>query len=368
MAAPLAAEGSSETALEGALKEGRPFVVVVDDEPAMLDSLVELFRMREYPVVGFTEGSAAFKFLCQHRSACLLVTDMMMPGMSGEELIAQVRHERGDRYDQVLAHTGYSATEVPSFMAGVDGFVAKSGVSKGVEDILFLFWSRVESHWSVLGALNERDSAIRERDKALEGLACANVRLQGLNRKLRAANRRMATDLLTGFWLRRTGIPQVRSSFNRCVRGAKPAAVLMIDLDRFKAINDTYGHPFGDEVLRRWAKRMKRVFRQSDDIVVRYGGEEVLLFMPECSLDVAIERAEEIRHAVAATPFRFENARFRAVKSIRLSVSIGVAATDPSASLCLEGLIDAADAALYVAKGQGRNRVSAASGHLGCKP
>jgi diguanylate cyclase (GGDEF)-like protein len=124
----------------------------------------------------------------------------------------------------------------------------------------------------------------------------------------------------------------------------------MGDLDHFKAVNDTHGHLAGDEVLRRFARMVRNSFRSSD-ILCRYGGEEFLILLPNTALEVACERAEQVRRTLEETRITCGSS------SIRLTASFGVAAF-PEHDRTREGLIAAADRALYAAKNCGRNRVA----------
>jgi diguanylate cyclase (GGDEF)-like protein len=134
-------------------------------------------------------------------------------------------------------------------------------------------------------------------------------------------------------------------------RYGRPLALLMLDLDHFKAVNDRYGHEAGDEVLRRAAAILAECVRDVDT-VARFGGEEFVVLMPETPLKAALEAGERIRAAIEATPVPWRGS------SIPLTISIGVAAAPEIVATPAE-LISSADVALYDAKGQGRNRVCA---------
>jgi len=137
-------------------------------------------------------------------------------------------------------------------------------------------------------------------------------------------------------------------------RGRHPISVIMGDLDHFKAVNDQYGHQAGDEVLRVFGGLMKQQARASD-IYCRYGGEEFLLILPKMPEASAIERAEQLRAAMAAAPV------ICGACAIAMTASFGVA-TYPRDGRTGDELIAAADGALYAAKAAGRNRVNVSSG------
>ena len=127
---------------------------------------------------------------------------------------------------------------------------------------------------------------------------------------------------------------------------------MILDIDHFKAVNDTYGHEAGDEVLRIFASRIKAVVR-TVDMLCRLGGEEFIIVMPETRIDVAAKVAERIRDSVNATMFPIE----KGLRAIPITVSIGIA--DRRNDREADALLKRADKALYRSKHDGRNRVSA---------
>jgi diguanylate cyclase (GGDEF)-like protein len=136
---------------------------------------------------------------------------------------------------------------------------------------------------------------------------------------------------------------------SRCERTRQELGVLIADIDHFKTINDTYGHPVGDEVIKQIALKMASALRPYDS-VGRFGGEEFLVLAPNCALSEAAVVAERLRRSVATEKFAIGHL------SIAISVSIGVSTIKgacPDVNLALQ----AADSALYRAKDKGRNRV-----------
>ena len=157
-------------------------------------------------------------------------------------------------------------------------------------------------------------------------------------------------DPLTGIFNRRHVEDVLRQEVDRAERHARPLAVAMLDADHFKNINDTYGHPTGDEVLREISERCRQTLR-ANDILGRYGGEEFVVVFPETKLDEAGAVAERLRVAVAANPIRVGG------NALDVTVSIGLAAYTPGQDM--DKLFQRADAALYTAKQDGRNLVRA---------
>ncbi|WP_011580687.1 MULTISPECIES: PleD family two-component system response regulator [Chelativorans] len=161
------------------------------------------------------------------------------------------------------------------------------------------------------------------------------------------------TDPLTGLHNRRYLDSHLQSLFDRAEARRRPLSVMIVDIDRFKSINDTYGHDGGDAVLRAVAARLRRSLR-GIDLVCRYGGEEFVVVMPETELSIAERVGERIRQQIAEGAFLLGDS----AGAISVTVSIGVAALlQPQDTV--EALMKRADMALYEAKSSGRNRVVA---------
>jgi diguanylate cyclase (GGDEF)-like protein/PAS domain S-box-containing protein len=158
------------------------------------------------------------------------------------------------------------------------------------------------------------------------------------------------TDHLTGLQNRRSLFELGRIEFARSNRTYRPFSCLMLDIDHFKQINDNYGHPIGDQVLRQIAECAQRSIRDVD-LIGRYGGEEFLIFLPETDLVTAQRVAERLRASIEKTPMKASE------QELRVTVSIGISRKDEN-TLELETLIARADQALYVAKHKGRNQVA----------
>ena len=161
-----------------------------------------------------------------------------------------------------------------------------------------------------------------------------------------------STDALTGLPNRRQFDATLNKEWYRALREAAPLALLMIDVDRFKSLNDRFGHPVGDAFLARVGRVIRDNVRRAGDMAARYGGEEFAVILPGTVSTGALEIAEHIRRAVAAT-----DTRSLVAGGYPLSVSVGVAAVVPLAGGGSASLIHSADAALYQAKRSGRNRV-----------
>lgn len=174
---------------------------------------------------------------------------------------------------------------------------------------------------------------------------------QELLEQVDAVSRRAQVDGLTRLWNRGAVLARLEERMIRSRRGDKAVAVVMIDLDHFKQINDTYGHATGDEVLRQAARRMLGAVRDTD-VVGRFGGEEFLAALGECDdLGRAVSIAERIRLRLAESPFTVGH------EQLPVTASAGVAFARSAREITAERLLEAADRALYLAKTRGRNRV-----------
>jgi diguanylate cyclase (GGDEF)-like protein/PAS domain S-box-containing protein/putative nucleotidyltransferase with HDIG domain len=178
-------------------------------------------------------------------------------------------------------------------------------------------------------------------------LELAKAELERANQEL---ERLATTDYLTGLVNRRQAIALFEHELRRSQRQATPIGVVMIDLDQFKAVNDSCGHEAGDEVLRHVAQLLRGGTRASD-IVARHGGEEFLLILPDTDLSGAICVAENVRRRIRDYPARYANSQIPA------RASLGVASLERGQTLSAHDLIRMADEALYKAKGLGGNRV-----------
>ncbi|NMB53821.1 MAG: GGDEF domain-containing protein [Leptolinea sp.] len=170
-----------------------------------------------------------------------------------------------------------------------------------------------------------------------------------LSERLLEENRELATrDYLTHIFNRRTFNDLARRELARAERNSHDTSLLMIDIDRFKFVNDTYGHPVGDEALVHLVSILKRAVRMQD-LYARYGGEEFIILLAETSSEEAFQIAERLRERIADSSLVVHN------HTINMTVSIGVATTGIVDKSTLEKLISDADTAMYAAKNAGRN-------------
>ena len=182
-----------------------------------------------------------------------------------------------------------------------------------------------------------------------KNVADSNARLEQALAQLQSL---VSRDDLTGLYNRRHITDLLEQEMSRADRGGLPFCIFMMDLDRFKHVNDTYGHAVGDEVLKTFADSVSQILRPTD-FLVRYGGEEFLLVSTQTALDGAQRLAERLRIMIAAVPFP------SLPRDTQVTVSVGIAQYRPGESI--QSTLLRADAALYAAKQNGRNRVEFAA-------
>ncbi len=190
-------------------------------------------------------------------------------------------------------------------------------------------------------------AALVERELELRSMNASQLDLQKKNKNLR---RKSLIDPLIGTWNRGAIMRILTIEAIRCDKAGVPLSLIVADLDYFKRINDTYGHPAGDAVLVKVASKLRSCIRPQEALG-RYGGEEFLIVLPGSSHSTAMAVAERMRSAIAAQPELIGGTM------LNLTISAGVASTDLFPTATTEELISRADMALYAAKDAGRNRV-----------
>ena len=231
--------------------------------------------------------------------------------------------------------------------------VAQQSVLQASEALARERESRLQAQQQALKAQMQANEALEarvyERTRALED---AKRGLEMVNEQL---TRVSVTDALTQLSNRGHFDMMIDEEIRRAQRIEMPLSVLLLDIDHFKRVNDTFGHPFGDECLRLVADTLKQHGQRAGDVVARYGGEEFVIALPGMNATQAAELAERIRAAVAALQPRCGGAQ------LQLTISIGVATLQPPAQSTPAQLLTVADEALYRAKHNGRNQVVVAA-------
>lgn len=198
-----------------------------------------------------------------------------------------------------------------------------------------------------LKAINQNlDHLVKKRTEALEE---SRIKLEKANYALEQVARK---DPLTGLWNRRHYNEEIDTKWRQCLRYQKPITLMILDIDCFKQYNDCYGHVAGDECLVKIAQTIQALFRRSDDLVVRYGGEEFVVVMPQAGKDEAIRMAGMILKEIEDLNIPHESSPV----TPRVTVSIGLTSMVPEYHRSFEELLLTGDKALYQAKSAGRNQ------------
>lgn len=292
--------------------EGRN-ILIVDDEEGNIDILLELLSDK-YEVYAATDGETALEIV-KEEPIDLVLLDVMMPGMSGYEVCEKLKADPETKDIPVIFITALTDEE------------------------------SIEKGFDVGGS-----DYITKPFKPREVLARVKTQLQ-LRAYYEELQRLATTDPLTGLYNRRYFAQVARHLFESAKRYSKPLSVMLLDIDRFKSINDTYGHDTGDLALKVLADILKNSIRESD-IACRFGGEEFIILLPETTAEDAEKLADRIRSKVENSSVPLSDG-----KELRYTVSIGVAQVDLSVDENIEPAIKRADEALYRAKEEGRNRV-----------
>jgi diguanylate cyclase (GGDEF)-like protein len=210
------------------------------------------------------------------------------------------------------------------------------------------------THGSVIGALSVQTRRLNAFEPAAITIfqtMAAQLSNAIANAKLYQEVEQLAIlDSLVGIYNRRHWFELTAREFYRAVRYQKPLSLILLDIDHFKQVNDTYGHPLGDEVLRSLSRICEKNIRTAD-LVGRYGGEEFLVVLPETDEVEAVQIAERLRLATEEMRVASKN------EDVQVTISLGVATLVAEIDTNLEQLVKRADEALYQAKNSGRNRV-----------
>ena len=307
-------------------------VLAAEDNPVFQSMLANLLTKWGYQAVIARDGKEAWEALQQPDGPQLAILDWMMPGgLNGVDICRGVRASGREPYVYILLLTARANSQdlVEGMEAGADDYLTKP----------------FQAH--------ELRVRLRAGRRILE--------LQQQLVAAREALREQAThDVLTCLLNRAAIFDVLHKELARGSREGRPLSLLMVDLDHFKLINDTYGHAAGDDALREAANRMRETVR-SYDSVGRYGGEEFLIVLPGCDRDSALTQAERIRDTLAASPF------VTGQRSLAMTCSIGASSRTLPSGADADGMLREADLALYRAKDNGRNRVESAESPAFCE-
>lgn len=297
-------------------------VLIAEDDLISRKVLQSTLQKWGHEVLVTANGKEAWEQLQQDDAPKLAVLDWMMPEMTGLDVCRNVRAIPGGEYFYLLLLTAKAQKEdiVEGLEAGADDYIVKPFDSRELR-------VRIRCGQRII----ELQSALLEAKREME---------------IQATH-----DGLTGLLNRAAIFEALEREDSRSRRENKPLSVVMLDLDLFKAVNDTFGHVVGDDVLRETSRRMTLESR-AYDLVGRYGGEEFMIVLPATDSAEGASQAERLRRVIEKEPFRSGELE------LNVTASLGVASSCDLARVGIDDLVQAADAALYRSKEGGRNRVS----------
>jgi len=305
----------------------KPRVLIVDDERSNINILGNLL-VPEFDVLVATDGPTALARAAGELRPDLILLDVIMPGMDGHEVCRRLKQDPETHDIPVIFISAMSEEEDEALglQIGAVDYVTKpfapAILTMRIRTHVEL--KRLRDHW--------------QRLSTIDGLT-------------QVANRRAFDDALAGAW--------------RCaIRQQQPLALVMVDVDHFKAYNDHHGHAAGDQCLKTIAGLMSRQAKRACDLVARYGGEEFVCLMPGVEIDGARLIAQRMCDAVRAHGMAHDHPSVAG----KVSVSLGVAAVMPSPEDSPAALLAQADQRLYEAKRAGRNRVCSEDAGAGFGP
>ncbi len=287
-------------------------ILIVDDTISNLDILMEL--LDEYDLIDATNGKDALEILSTEHIDLILL-DIMMPEMDGYEVCSRIKSQDDTKNIPIIFITAKTDEESISKAYDVGGsdYIRKPFFPKEL-------FARIKKE----------------------------LRLEEVISELKYLS---VIDPLTKLYNRRFFIDSSKTVLELAKRERTPLSLMMIDIDKFKNVNDTYGHQVGDEVLKLLAKIMKSRQRKSD-MSCRYGGEEFVVLLPNTSIEEAESVAEELRESVEQSHFELSMK-----ESVKFTISIGLSTVQLENEGSIEKVLKRADDALYEAKESGRNRV-----------
>jgi diguanylate cyclase (GGDEF)-like protein len=301
---------------------GAPLILLVEDSMISMEMIARDLRAH-YSLLHAHDGDEAWRMLQNNSDIELVITDVQMPRVSGQQLLKLIRAAEDVRIQRlpviVTTTADNNAEKHLAFLNGANDFL-----NKPIDPLELQ--ARIKVHHRLA-------STIRELEDSRKALAEQAI-----------------TDALTGLKNRHLFHTQAEQNLAECRRFGKDMSVLLIDIDHFKRVNDSYGHLAGDHVLVNVAMQLAHVVRGADT-VARFGGEEFAILLPETNRLGAAVLGERIRNAVENEEFVVNGRR------VAVTVSIGIATLAAEIVESIDQLLDIADRRLYLAKNSGRNRI-----------
>jgi len=305
-------------------KQSKNRILIAEDD-AVSRRVLQAFLVKwGFEVISAADGTEAARFLAADDAPRLAILDWMMPGFEGPQLCQRVRQRTERPYTYILLLTARTQREdvFKGLESGADDYLTKPFDAQELRARLHVGQRILDLQSSLIDA--------RER-----------LRFQATH------------DPLTGIWNHNVIVEMIDREASRQLREHGSFGVILLDLDHFKRVNDTYGHLAGDAVIREVARRITNCVRPYDT-AGRYGGEEFLMLVPSCDESGLTSLAERLRAAVGSTPIKTD------IGPIHITISCGACLGGGEMPLDSHELIQRADEALYRAKRNGRNRTELA--------
>jgi two-component system cell cycle response regulator len=333
-------------------------LLLVDDNLEHLNLLHEMLKIEDrYKLFKASSGEEALRLLAAEEIQIVLL-DVLMPGMDGYEVCRQIRQRYSLAPIQVVMISGLEQRgDLEQLLEyGADDFISKPITPLELSARVRAAVIRLQDHAQYLAG---RAAATGDgRRGRISSLLAENRELRREYQKVRRINEDLekscqelemlaSLDPLSGLLNRRTLFQRIEIEIERSLRLGLPLTGIMIDIDHFKRVNDNFGHPCGDMVIREIGARLTRSLRKYD-YAGRYGGEEFFVLFSNTTSELARSIAERFRKDVEDTAFSWEN------EMLKLTVSIGISQYIPGETP--ERWISRADAAMYRAKQRGRNQ------------
>jgi diguanylate cyclase (GGDEF)-like protein len=319
-------------------------ILVVTDSPVDMRILEKKLGNQGHNLIQATDGQEALE-LALKVNPQLILTDWMMPKMNGLDLARTLRLSEQAAGTYIIIMTAQEGNDelVEAFNAGIDDYVTKPINHRVLS-------ARMRAARRIIDLQEEMARSREELRVTLAELAIVNRQQQVLNHQL---EQMAMEDQLTELPNRRAGLSRLEQEWSRSDRSGEPLLCMVLDIDHFKKVNDTYGHDAGDVVLKSTAAVMKNQMRDSDT-VCRFGGEEFLVICPGADVEVAKMVGDRIRKAIENNIL--DTPEFKG----GVTISIGVACMSKD-HVSAKDMIKDADEALYAAKEAGRNMVCISS-------
>lgn len=309
-------------------------ILLVEDDRSIQLLYKNMLEKSGHHVAAASNGKIALEMV-KNAPPQLIISDWMMPELDGLQLCKEIRKNPAWNNIYIFLITALESTAnlVEAFEAGVDDYLTKPINAK-------IFAARLRAAQRIIQLQVTQEQERKQLRKFADELALSNKRLQEL----------VLTDTLTGLPNRRYGIERLEQEWAIAIRSGNPVCCMMIDVDLFKSVNDTYGHQFGDEALKMVAANLRLAARK-EDVVCRFGGEEFLVICSNTDENACFQYAERLRLQVAAHPLEVQG------KTLPITISIGLSANTKLSNI--ESMMSLADERLYKAKSSGRNRTVA---------